>query len=410
MIALPPPDSVMIDQTAFYYFLPEKQAEIKFKVNGKRINVKWLNADIPIAVYSENELPDSYFGSMDMTLNTFHKWMDPKAADDIYNIPSTNHAILKRFPPTSSKIEIVKYQGDSTYILKNIDVAVKTNDLLTALIKKKSGKSNDKDLKIINYWHQFKNRKAVYNEYDKSKLPVYKVKYINKEGYFNDRELVGNLKDKTFRPLPSPLTFEKEYYYLMKYSYAFAVHFPESSIQTYDEFHDAYGKYVYAVEIRRPKRSYGLEWLDYIYHRPDHHLEAGIVDYERFKGFDQWNEGEELEVRVLADGFEDAIVKTRMKRPLQKHALLSPPKLKKNDILKVSLDEGLINRIKENPTIFEITFKENIKVFFDSKEMKFGKDYIEIPVQAFAKDGSGRYGIYINDNVYASYFTGFTLE
>lgn len=188
-------------------------------------------------------------------------------------------------------------------------------------------------------------------EEDTASIGGYKRKRLFLDGTYGSRVLLEEKLGQNVHPIQDKLEYVNELYSFAHYSYAAMVQFlPEYEINTYDQFHEAYGKFVYSFTVTKNGQTIPLLWPDYLYHKPENHLEFGLLantKEPRYQLFDHWEANEIVKIDILAEGFEDVQFETHLKQPMS-----FPPKLSKSEytfgeVICLSLDPRLVRELAE---------------------------------------------------------------
>lgn len=240
----------------------------------------------------------------------------------------------------------------------------------------------------------------------------YKRKRLFLDGTYGFRELLENGQEKNVRAIQEKLDYVNEMYYFAHYRYAAMVQFlPKYGITTYEQFHEAYGKFVYSFTVTKNGKTSPLLWPDYLYHKPENHLEFGLLantGQSRYQLFDEWESNEPITIEILAEGFEDVRFETHLKQPMT-----CPPKLSKSEytldeMICLSIDAGVSKELAKQEAKFEVfkTKKSSENGYLLAYELL--EDQLVIPSAQFEK--TGRYQLKITSDVYGQLLFLFTIK
>lgn len=238
-------------------------------------------------------------GKLDMNLDIFY---DGIYLNNKYQLADIFKGIINKYPPTTNKIEYSNINNEIIYQIKDVDVLI-----------------YEKDLNIVTnkIWNNVKDVIKVDNLEDLLKIDIYKVKILNKDGIFSKRILLDQVLEDRQKDLSNEIYLGKEFYRFVSYTYAAYIETKNETVKSYQEFQEYYGKYVYGMTVEVNNQLLGLTWLDYISHKPDAHLEFGItsnLSHYRFNKFNNWQKNDEIIITIMADGFKDIVLKSKLKK------------------------------------------------------------------------------------------------
>lgn len=281
------------------------------------------------------DLPRYFIATVPMSFYTFYQADCPNLVKEDYYLSENFQKIIERFPHTNTKA--VVFDG-TTYQFTHIPVAIDTYTYLQAIIN--PDQSTD-----------FLSEIAKMEEM----TPFVEGQYFGKRkelllnGQYTKRKEWLQAEEGEEKRIQAKLAYVNEMYSFGQYSYAAMVEFlPEYGITTYEQFHEAYGQSIYSVTLTKNNQTIPLLWPDYLYHKPENHLEFGVLANDpntRYTSFNQWKEGDIATLEILADGFEDVHFQTSLKKPLS-----APPTLTKKEYLigetiTLALDNDVIEEL-----------------------------------------------------------------
>ncbi|ALS38356.1 hypothetical protein ABID30_002342 [Enterococcus rotai] len=355
-------------------------------------------------VYIENKpLPRYLIGEATMSFYDFYRADCPDLQESDYRLSEKFQQIIGRFPHTNQQKITLNEHG--SYSILDVPVYVDTKDFILA-----------------------ESNPAIYPEFHAKRVPIqslipieeveaapvigYKRKRLYLDGTYGSRVLLENGLETNVQSIQAKLEYVNEMYYFAHYSYAAMVQFlPEYEIASYDQFHEAYGKYIYSFTITKNGQTMPLLWPDYLYHKPENHLEFGLLantDEARYRLFDRWEANDPITIEILAEGFEDVRFETHLKQPMS-----FPPKLSKSEYglgeeICLSLDQGLIKELAEERVLFELFKTKKTSVNGYSLEYKLTENQLVLSGEQFEKPG--RYQLKIKSDTYGQLLLLVTIK
>lgn len=154
-----------------------------------------------------------------------------------------------------------------------------------------------------------------------------------------------------------------------------------------------------------------LLWPDYLYHKPDNHVEFGLLantEQARYQLFDQWENNEQVMIEILADGFEDVQFVTHLKQPMHVPPKLSKSEYVQGELICLSLDSGLIKELEQQVAGFELVKSKKTSDNGYSLIFQLTENQLVIPSRQFEK--MGRYQLKITSNIYGQLLFLFTIK
>ncbi len=345
-------------------------------------------------VYIENiPLPRYLIGEATMSFYDFYHADCPELQESDYRLSEKFQQIIGRFPHTNQQKIMLNEYG--SYSIMHVPVYVNTKDFILA-------KSNPAIYPDFSAKQAAIQSLTPIDEVEQTAIIGYKRKRLYLDGTYGPRILLENGLETNVQSIQVKLEYVNEMYYFAHYSYAAMVQFlPEYEITTYDQFHEAYGKYVYSFTMTKNGQTIPLLWPDYLYHKPENHLEFGLLantDEARYRLFDRWEANESIKIEILAEGFEDVRFETHLKQPMS-----FPPKLSKSeyslgDEICLSIDQGLIKELAEGNALFELFKTKKTSVNGYSLEYKLTENQLVLSGEQFEKPG--RYQLKIKSDTY----------
>ncbi|WP_251855352.1 hypothetical protein [Enterococcus italicus] len=285
---------------------------------------------------SIHTLPDQLIGKKTMTFAMYY------ASEGVENLALTVASrfveAVKRFPATNERVVL---QTDGTYQLKHVPVSIALETLVQSLF---SADASDLVQEVASWVDQeWLPTDAVLAYRGEATKPLLANGTYGKRSYFTAQQAdLPSLKDQ--------LVLTSELYQFAPYVYAGTIGFlPELDRDSYQVFHECFGKFVYSVTLQKDGRTIPLLWPDYLYHKPEGHLEFGVLaadEAKRFAPFAEWFAGEEVTIEIRAEGFQDIVLKTKLKQPLK-----GSNQLQKNTLL---IGEDLCYQIADDELWSEI--------------------------------------------------------
>lgn len=353
--------------------------------------------------YIENKsLPDYFIGKTTLTAFEFYQADCPKLQEIDYQLSENFQQIIGRFPHTNQKK--ITLNDKASYDIKEVAIYITVKDYILA--------HSHPEL-----YPEFREKLAAIQSLtpmtddETSAFDRYKRKRLFLDGTYGVRELLEAGQEKNVQTIQEKLEYVNEMYYFARYNYAAMVQFlPEYGIQTYDQFHEAYGKYVYSFTVTKNDETVPLLWPDYLYHKPENHLEFGLLantDQPRYRPFDNWTAGEPVTIDILADGFEDVRFETSLKQPQ-----IFPPKLSKSDYFQgepicLSVDPGVLKELAQQTAVIELIKSKETSDKEYSLSYEFAENQLLLPSGQLE---AGRYQLKITSNVYGQLLFLFRIK
>ncbi|MEI5988911.1 hypothetical protein A5881_000398 [Enterococcus termitis] len=355
-------------------------------------------------VYIEDKkLPRYFIGDTTMTFFDFYHADSPDFQETDYQLSEQFKQIIGRFPHTNQQ-KIMLNEGGS-YSIKHVPIYILVKDILLAEIMPETYQAFRKNLQGI------QSLTPVYEE-EFAEFSGYKRKRLCLDGTYGSRELLESSQERIVQRVQDKLEYVNEMYYFAHYNYAGMVQFlPEHEINTYDQFHEAYGKYIYSFTATKNGQTIPLLWPDYLYHKPENHLEFGLLahtEQARYQVFDQWEKGEEVRIEILADGFEDVRFTTQLKQPMSATPKLSKSEYTYGEMIRLSIDLGLIDELKQQVPSFEVFKTKKISENGYSLHYELTEEQLLLPSEQFEK--AGRYQLKIISERYGQLLFLFTIK
>ena len=342
----------------------------------------------------DTPLPDCWLGEATIAAPQYYHADCPQLKHTDYLLSEPFKQILQRFPHTNTTM--VHFGEDGIYQFQDIPMYITTTDYLLGLLQPDEYPMLAAQLKA------FSTLSPVFlGAQDEPLSPSPKRKRLFTDGTYGKREWVAGLPRKEAQPIQNQLAYVQQMYYFMHYRYAAMIEFlPEYNIRSYEAFHEAYGKYVYSFTIRTGEQTVPLLWPDYLYHRPENHLEFGVLAHQespRYRLFDNWQEGQEVTVEILAEGFEDVRFTTTLKKMLAAPPILSSQTYDRDDTLELTAEEPLLEELK-GEAIVQICGPKQLILDKQSLDFQFTEQGLTIPCRQFIR--SGRYQLRITSPRY----------
>ncbi|MGY3778763.1 hypothetical protein [Isobaculum melis] len=311
---------------------------------------------IDSATYIEDKvLPKYLIGECDMTLPQFYQAACPQLTATDYVLSDGYQQIIRRFPHTN-QVRLT-LGTDAIYIIKAVPIYIEVKDYVQALIHPE--RFSEMSLEVA----KIKNLKPIMQE-EIIQLNTYKRKQLLLNGQYSERTLLDVTHSNNVQTIQNQLVYERELYDFAHYQYAGMIGFlPEYAIHTYEQFHEAYGQYIYSATLTKSGETIPLVWPDYLYHRPENHLEFGVLaeSTPRYQSFEYWQENDSVTVTILADGFEDVSFETKLKKPQNIRPQLSQNIYLMTETLSLTIDQGVLQELTEQTCQFEIVSPEKVK-------------------------------------------------
>lgn len=243
-------------------------------------------------------------GVTDMTAAEFYRALAPGLGEHAYDLGPLWEGAVERFAPICPRLELVGEKGAQTYVIHDVPVYVGKDALAAPGAAAARAR-----------WAAVREVVEVGCAADLAALGLYKAKGLLADGSFGPRVPMGcaNAAPAGIRDLSGRVVVAREFERFIYYTYACfieAVPVPgEKPVETFEDFAAFLGRDVYAVELEREGgAALGMIWPDWICHKPDAHLELGVLYAgagERYEAFSGFAAGERCVVRLLATGCED---------------------------------------------------------------------------------------------------------
>lgn len=347
------------------------------------------------------DLPRYFMATVQMSSYTFYHADCPMFSEADYLINDNFKKIIQKFPHTNKK----KIEFDGVmYQFKDIPVVIDTHTYIQALIFPNKYKKCFAEIK------KMENLSSLDSEnYDQF---IDKRKELLLDGQYGKRINRSETIAKKNSNVQDKLAYVNEMYSFARYSYAAMIEFlPEYKIETYDQFHEAYGHAIYSMTIEKNHQKIPLLWPDYLYHNPENHLEFGILAGNignRYQAFNDWIEGDRITVEILAEGFEDVQFESVLKKPLE-----VIPGLSKNDcligeIIEANLSMDIIDELKNNTAHFDIVLPNKEILHQETVSYRLTDNTLQIPSEQFGNQG--RFQLKLYSEQYGQLLLLFTLR
>lgn len=351
----------------------------------------------------DKQLPSYLFGESTLSFFDFYQADCSGFVESDYTLSEKFQQIISRFPHTNQ--QKILLTDDNSYSIKNVPVYITVTDYILASNSPEAYPEFKEKLETI---HSLKP----VNDDEQIFVSSYKRKRLFLDGTYGARELLENSQEKNGKAIQSQLEYVNEMYYFSHYSYAAMVQFlPEYEITTYDQFHEAYGKYIYSVTITKNGKTVPLLWPDYLYHKPENHLEFGLLansNQLRYQLFDKWEKEEEVSLDILAEGFEDVHFRTRLKQPMRFSPHLSKSDYILGETISLSIDNGLVKELEQQTARFELVKSKKISENGYSLDFELLEEELLLSGAQFEK--AGRYQLKIISETYGQLLFLFTLK
>ena len=254
---------------------------------------------------TEFELP-LLVGLTDMTAAEFYHSLTPGVAQGAYMLGPLWEGVAERFAPLCPRLELVGETGARTYVIHDVPVYVGVAGLAARGAEPARTR-----------WSQVHDVREVASAAELSavlaEMGVYKAKGLLADGSFGPREQLGDAAAAGLRDMGNRVRVAREFERFVYYTYAcFVEAVPaagEKPVETFEDFAEFLGRDVYAIELEREGgAALGMIWPDWICHKPDAHLELGVLFAgagERYAAFGGFEAGEHCVIRILASGCAD---------------------------------------------------------------------------------------------------------
>lgn len=354
-------------------------------------------------IYIENiELPCYFIGTAMLSFFEFYQADSPDLTETDYILSENFQRIITRFPHTNTEqIALV----EETYVIKHVPVFIETTDYLVAKIYPEKYPDFFQKLSAIHDLHAVSKKEL-------RSLKQYKSKQLLLDGTYGSRMLLLDEHQKNSEMIQAKLVYVNELYSFAHYSYAAMVEFlPEYEITSYEKFHEAYGKFIYSVTITKNGTTIPLLWPDYLYHKPENHLEFGLLanmDQRRYALFNSWKQNEEVTVEILATGFEDVYFKTKLKHPLSVKPYLSQSEYLADETICLTVDSEIISELDQKKAYVEIVTPKRIIVKDEQLHYELSDNQLLLLSEQFAKQG--RYQLKVFSEKFGQLLVLFTIK
>lgn len=241
-------------------------------------------------------------GKLDMSMSMFYDGYENDTNKDNYILGKQFKGVIDKYPPTCEKIGFVNNDGEVSYSIKDVDVAVDVN-LLT-------------NPEVASVWSKVKNTQLIETEEQLKIADIYKVKMLEENGHFGERMLLHCSHEQKQIDKSNEMYVGKEYFKFFLYTYAVFIE-TTADVKTYEEYQEYYGKYVYGLTLKHNDKFLGLTWLEFINHQPENHLEFGTAANlagARYEEFNTWKKGDTLTITIIAQGHKDIVLTTTLKK------------------------------------------------------------------------------------------------
>lgn len=379
----------------------------EFVIGNKKITYETMetntyNIKVSEEIYiEENALSDVLVGEVDMSVYKFYQADNPELTREDYELSESFKQIITRFPHTNTeKISLEK----EMYEIKQVPVFITVKDYLVARMNPEAHEVFLVQLEKI-------QKLALIKTNERQMLPDQKVKQLMTDGTYGVRTYICDSQKSNERKIQEKLVYGDEFYGFGSYSYAGYIEFlPEYEVLTYDEFHEQYGKYIYSMTIKKNDVVIPLLWPDYLYHRPENHLEFGVlseVENKRYELFNDWKMGDKVQIEVLADGFEDVHFTSYLRKPLEVKPKLSKKQYLLGEDIVIELGEDILDEISLNHEIVKIIppKKETI-----SSQIRINDESNFIVISTNEQYPTGHYQIRVNSDIYGQLLIVATLK
>ncbi|CAK9885707.1 MAG: hypothetical protein XXXJIFNMEKO3_02114 [Candidatus Erwinia impunctatus] len=330
---------------------------------------------------SEQRLPEWILAVTDMMLVEFYQQEIPQPGAAAYTLSPAHQEIVKRFPHTNTRLQL---DEQSQYRFSDIPVCIATADLLQAV------KNEGEHSAFFQRLAGFSSLLAL-TETELVSDAAYKRKRLHLNGEYGVRECLHPSHQQNAKCVDGQLVISRELYYFAHYIYAAVIEFePQYGIDSYDKFHQAFGKFIYSVTLTKGDSTLPLLWPDYLYHQPENHLEFGIPlieDDPRYLLMQSWQEGDEITIRILAEGFQDLVLSSRLKRPHCPPPQLLSKQYQADRPLSFSPDLALLQEIRQAPDIATVITPDKCKIKLSAVDFTLTDTALVLPLTQFSQQG-----------------------
>ncbi|WP_086312767.1 hypothetical protein A5821_000324 [Enterococcus sp. 7F3_DIV0205] len=354
--------------------------------------------------YIENKtLPRYFICETKLTFFEFYQADCPELQETDYHLSKKFQQIVDRFPHTNQ--EKVTLNDKTSYNMNGVPIYITAKDYIL-------GKSQPNKYPAFNKKLETVQSLTPITEEELSSDVRYKRKRLFLDGTYGARELLEAAQQKHVKTIQNKLEYINELYSFASYRYAAMIQFlPEYGIKTYDQFHEAYGKYVYSFTITKNGKTIPLLWPDYLYHKPENHLEFGLLsntDQSRYQLFDHWETGESITIEILADGFEDVRFDSHLKQQMAFSPQLSKVEYNQDEMICLSIDPGVIKELRKQTALFELFKTKKTAENAYLLEYELLEDQLRLSSKQFEK--LGRYQLKITSDSYGQLLFLFTIK
>ncbi len=250
-------------------------------------------------------------GVTDMTAAEFYHALAPELSQAAYNLGPLWEGAAGRFAPICPRLELIGEKGARTYVIHDVPVYVGHAALEAPGAEAARAR-----------WEQVRDVVEVADTCALSELGLYKGKGLLADGSLGPRVAMGwdAAAPAGLRDMGGRVAVAREFERFIYYTYAcFIEAVPacgEKPVETFEEFAEFLGRDVYAIELERAGgKALGMIWPDWICHKPDVHLELGVLYAgagERYEAFSGFAAGERCVIRILASGCEDIELEVKL--------------------------------------------------------------------------------------------------
>lgn len=351
----------------------------------------------------KGDYPAYFIANVPMSFFAYYQADCPIFSENDYTLSDNFKRIIERFPHTNQ--EQIEFDG-TTYHFKHIPIIIHIHTYIQAQLFPDDYKKCYAEIKKMEQIYPL-NEKIASESADKRKE-------LFLDGHYGKRTKRSEINGENNgdKQIQKKLTYVNEMYAFSHYSYAAMIEFlPEYQITSYDQFHAAYGHAIYSVTIEKNNQKIPLLWPDYLYHKPENHLEFGILAGNvgtRYNEFNHWSKGDIVTVEIVAEGFEDVVFKSILKKPLK-----FTPRLSKNDYLigeaiEVHLSSNIIDELKASIAHFEIVLPDREVVHNEALSYTLVGTRLQIPTEQL--ENQGRFQLKLYSEQYGQLLFLFTLR
>lgn len=367
-----------------------------FTVRYEVVQTEQCPLKITENIYIEQDQRSNYLlGETTMSVYEFYLSVNPDLSEKEYQLSENFQRIIKRFPVTNQQKIFLDQKG--SYSIRKVPVYITIQDYILAATEPET---HSEFLRKVENIHFFPIQESEGISYKRLRL----------DGRYASREKLDE-KKADVKIIQDQLELTNEMYYFGPYNYAGVIQFlPEYGISTYDQFHEAYGKHVYSFTISKAGQTIPLLWPDYLYHRPENHLEFGLLaqtNEGRYAAFEHWEAGEDIQIDLLAEGFEEVHFTSQLKKPLVNRPQLSQTEYKAGEQLSLLIDPELVAEVlnESASVVFVTPAKDSLDGLSILSETT--DDQLLFSTDLLTK---GRYQLKINSPVYGQLLFLFTVK